>query len=439
MQLLYAIASGLLELIKPGMSVSVIVPQICQLNDRAEFVLKELNFKPENVPIVELFDKSEDERMAIANHITNLCQESEILYLPYLYQAGIDFVSKRYRNDLSLFATDFLGQRGLRFIVATSSFGVPTTATLEPETEKERVAALLQSMTDKGYVIADQETRKALVNCDKNRALLKAYCETTLGATVTEFRSFKDTIRNFRAFLPLDKIQALTVEKPAETPPSNTITPDMDRMLKIELRHLIDATTFYDTLKNSNPDLILSNIQSTVDLIEKISGVHCSIYERSYAAHEITRNKNQAIRQIEAELKAAAPDKIGPRAFKLYDRVYMACEQFAKTLGMYPDEVVFMPHQRLRIELIPDQIGLFKGKTRAERAATPSMQDILAVQADIQKELPSVAITNWSAKSDRDTSFVIDKMTIVLNDMRDLLPLLQIYEPASTEAGEGGG
>jgi len=429
MQLIRSLASELYTISVPGCPIEAIRGDIIAMNDRVESVLKKMHYDPDKVPTASLYSKGEDQRMAEIESLKALCESNDVLYLPFLYQAGEDYIAKRARNDLTFFATGFSGQRGLRFILSTSSLGVPSSCSFKPETERARVGNVLKSMHEQGYVFIDKGRRIALSDCDTNRNLLRKYCKGQLNAVVTEILTYTDTVREIRGFVPLDSLLTSIQDDGPLLPdkPQALLTADSAITLKRELKHLMDCVSTYSMAKDDGwPDLILSNCESAMYTIEAITGVYGSIYMRENAVHAPIREKNRAIHQAKAQVQSEASAKIGKIATKLYEKVYSAAQNFAASFDMFASTVEFLPHQRFQIELVPDNME--STQTPAVRdAKTPSVPEMTALLTSLKVELPSASIQEYRACANSGMSFNTRGITIALDDMRDLVTLLHLY------------
>jgi len=377
-----------------------------------------------------------DREAAQALCAKTIAQQEPVVLLPYLYSEAHDRLYRRVKEDLTLFATDFRGAGNLRFTLSTSSFGSATSHD-RPETEKMRVREKLRGLAEQGYEMRQKVncTNPSLIDCECNRRLLKEYVENVLHARVLSIRTHKDIIRNIECIMPLKNIQHIPcIEgiKEAEIDSNKTtLTIDDIAVIKRSSKDLSFAADFASCQPTSR-DLALTNCESLLYELEKVTGTYASVYMQQEASSHSIRLHNQQNHAIISDVKRLAVESIADSATDLFDQVQDGLDRLAMEFGLFASNIAFSPNLLLTLELLPLDDSLARALSNPDKAfkfyEAPSDPFINYIENRLrgsEPHLKSLRITSYDASREGTTcAFRIRTLRAQIETTDDLVLLV---------------
>lgn len=435
MQILMDLVEQLQDFCSEGTDLHQFDSIVQRIDARTRIILNTLQFDPSAVPHIELFPKSEDERLKSIQEVKSLTHSFPEAALPYLVNAYCRSIHGIVKNDLLAFATDFSAGITFRFNVSFSSFAL-NFSSLHQETELKRIQARLDVMRNDGYVIEqDKREKYILKDCDTNRNLLRAYCLKIFGSEPCRISAHGGFIDKLSMVMQYEKYIPV-LEKPDEPQVKSThLTADNVIRLKKAILDVKFALSTYATMSEcGNGNLLLSCLRGHIYEIENVTGVHSDIWdERENEVVEI-RKKNMQIRTIEEEMQSTSIEILVPKMRSLIEKMSDNMDKLACKMGLYLDKFVLQEYGQISIKLLPDcmicgpsEITL-DGKVMedaGEFCVYSTKENLEKILKTVQTVAPSAEIESYEVKPYHGYE-CLQRIHIKTSDSLDMLRILQM-------------
>ena len=299
---------------------------------------------------------------------------------------------------------------GMHVRLSFSSF-CSHVSSLTPLEDAKKNDAKAQELMLKGYIINKKQGKSnekyTLVNCDKNRMLLKEYL-TSIGASHIRFEQPLDGDN-----IIYDVVCVISPEKyplyepphkekdtldPFFLPKDHVFTPDEE----LRIRKLLDDTKFalnsYSFMQDSNtiPELLKSYMYE----LEGMYSVNGEIYREQDAKHRPDREQNKLIRKAEEEARrnAFANNK---NLYPLINQIRSEIQNVLEPEGLMIGIATVHRYGRVCFEIErsfevnfkrddPPENGLFKRDELNDEWVIPASQEnIERIQTIMRKAFPS--------------------------------------------------
>lgn len=430
-----------------GVSSSVLEYPVRMLDNHCQILLRTLAFDPSDTPHFSLFKKGEDERLRDIQGIAELSKKNPEAAVPYAIIAYCESISKRIAEDLLAFATDFKAGHNLQFRISFSSFADSFSST-ERDSELRRINRRLWKMGDEGFVIKESGRKKrVLADCDKNRQLLRDYCERTFGQDPSEIRTRRDTILDLRMSVQYDKYKPAVKKEKADTVPSGTLTADGAILLKKAVSEARSALACYDAMNLAGSgNTVLACLRGSIKNIETVTGIHCAIWQEIETEVAETRSKNQRIRAIEKGIQKSVTPKLIPQMRNIFAKAEKTMESLAESMGLYLEGFHLMKYGQMEI-VLSRSCTVFRKPTvnldgyREDRGFAfyvfNTMENMNTIMETVKSVLPSASMDSYEAKTYAGAQY-ISEIRILTSDSMDFLRLLQMEPVGDEETSQKG-
>lgn len=416
------------QLCKTGADLATFEPIMCQIDIRTSLILQTLGFNPNDMPHAELFRQTSTDRADNVRKIYEIAETHPEVTVPYAINTLCQHVNKITRQQLLAFATDFSGGRTLQFTISFTTFAT-TWSSLHPETEKQKVQKQLQKLTKEGFeIIKAERDRLAISDCDKNRELLKSYCQNLFGVEPNSIETRKNIIKAMRLSVPYANLKTQTSKRAKS---DEKVKTNLTANNTVRLSKLIADAKFalgsYQTMANQgHGNLILANIRSYIHEMESITNVHGQIWHIvEDEVHDI-RAQNREIQQIEQAIEKESLSNIIPNLRDMITDLSNHADKLAAAINYYVDSFTFHEYNQAILTLSPNNLQTERPSISLNGVyvddddcfyAFNTPENLEKIMAKIREGLPSAEIKTLQVKSHKGFMFISEIQIATTNPM----------------------
>lgn len=407
-------------------------PSVIGLDIRTRLMLKQFKYVP-NTEKTQLFRETDEQRLAAIQKDREEVEKHPYIVLPYGVSAICHAISRDVKQDLMAYATDFEYAGGLiKFTVSFLSFG-PSTGVTRPS-EAAREQANLARMVEQGYLVAEKKRAgHTLVDCEKNRELLQAYCRDKLGVQFIELTSRDGSIQKLTMRMDTQKYQYEERPVPDQQAATGDLTPDALHALIKACEDYKEALGTYRCMsKSGSGNLVLEVIENYQYEIENVSGTHGDIWQEKEKKYEKSRAVNREIHSIHDQMGDAAVREVQSSGRAWYNMLYSKLETLVKPLGLFVEKFSVCIYEQMEVSLIPDCLI---GKTKlwdvvldnGNRAIyiKDTKENIAEINRYMQEVLSSCEVESYEVKIRDGGLRHISGLKLRFNKASDLVSLVE--------------
>lgn len=407
---------------------------------RCRAILEHCKFDPAKVKTTQLFTLSDEQRNSDAKALADRVKNDPESAVGEVVKVYCDTIQRLVRDDLLAFATDFEAGSRLKFKISFHSFAINFFST-KPDSTAEKIRAKLLEFQEQGIQIGHRRNHHIFVDCERNREFLVEYCKKTFGTEPWEIHTHQGEV--WTVVVSMDYAKLLpTPEVEQPEPEGDALTGDeAASMLQAVKQAKSTLSSYHMMAEAGSGDLLLSVFRGYICDIEKLSHIHCALFQESEARHKAARTMNQETWRIGENIGYTAAVELQPKLGRLLSELeshlsavvtkdtyfvskFTLCDNNVGFISLLPNAMVYKePETELEGEYDKNNAMFYVANTEA---------NLNRIIAHLSVYLPSLSLISYEVRP-RNGKFTIHGLEFSFGNPSELGNLKTVPIPSMDE------